>query len=89
MVLAKRPVVFLGTISYSLYLWQGMFLIAAWEHPTAWWRQWPANLLLSVAVAALSHYLVEKPLIRIGARLAARCSARPFSAQPIAVQDPA
>jgi peptidoglycan/LPS O-acetylase OafA/YrhL len=60
-----------------------MFLIAAWEHPTAWWRQWPANLLLSVAVAALSHYLVEKPLIRVGARLAARCSTDPAPLKPV------
>jgi len=83
------PVAWLGRISYSLYLWQGMFLIAALEHPAAWWRQWPANLVLSVAVAALSHYLVEKPLIRIGARLAARRSVRPYSAPAIPVQDPA
>jgi peptidoglycan/LPS O-acetylase OafA/YrhL len=83
------PVAWLGRISYSLYLWQGMFLIAAWEHPAAWWRQWPANLVLSVAVAALSHYLVEKPLIRIGARLASRCSAQTRPAQPIPVQDAA
>src|SRR5579859_3454716 len=90
------PVAWLGRISYSLYLWQGMFLIAAWEHPAAWWRQWPANLILSVSVAALSHYAVEKPLIRIGARLASRCSAQSYSAQPIPeskmdlqVQDPA
>jgi peptidoglycan/LPS O-acetylase OafA/YrhL len=83
------PVVWLGRISYSLYLWQGMFLIAAWEHPMAWWRQWPANLILSVLVAAASHYLVEKPLIRVGARLASRSSTRPCTAQPIAVHDPA
>ncbi len=81
------PVAWLGRISYSLYLWQGMFLISAWEHPAAWWRQWPANLLLSVSVAVLSHYLGEKPLIRIGARLASRCSAQPSSMQPIPVHD--
>ena len=74
------PVAWLGRISYSLYLWQAMFLIPAWEHPAAWWRQWPANLVLSVSVAALSHYLVERPLIRAGARLNGK---RPYATVPM------
>jgi peptidoglycan/LPS O-acetylase OafA/YrhL len=65
------PVAWLGRISYSLYLWQQLFLVAGWEHPTHWWRMWPFNLLACLVTAAASYYLLEKPLIRIGRRLAA------------------
>ncbi|HEV8145539.1 MAG TPA: acyltransferase [Bryobacteraceae bacterium] len=66
------PLAWLGRISYSLYLWQGFFLVPAWEHPSAWWRQAPMNLVLSFAAATASYYLVERPMIRLGRRLLSR-----------------
>lgn len=66
------PVTWIGRISYSLYLWQALFLVPGWEHPTHWWQQWPANLPLAVAVAALSYYAIEKPLLRAGRKLASQ-----------------
>lgn len=74
-VLDSGPVVWLGRMSYSLYLWQAIFLIPAWEHPQGWWHLWPANLILSVLAATACHYLVEKPCIRLGQRAAERFSA--------------
>jgi peptidoglycan/LPS O-acetylase OafA/YrhL len=65
------PLAWLGRISYSLYLWQELFLTPGWEPASQWWRHWPWNLLAAFAAATLSYYLVEKPLIRIGRRLAA------------------
>ena len=64
------PVAWLGRISYSLYLWQQFFLVAGSEHPTQWWRMWPFNLAACLLTAMASYYLIEKPLIRIGRRLA-------------------
>ena len=66
------PVAWIGRISYSLYLWQALFLYPGWEHPAHWWQQWPANLPVTVAVAALSYYVIEKPLQRVGRKLASQ-----------------
>lgn len=69
--LSFGPLAWLGRISYSLYLWQELFLTPGWEPASQWWRHWPWNLLASLAAAIVSYYFVEKPLIRIGRRLAA------------------
>ena len=68
------PLAWLGRISYSLYLWQELFLTPGWEPAHQWWRHWPWNLLASLTAAVLSYYLIEKPLIRMGRRLAASLS---------------
>ncbi len=68
-VLDWAPVMWIGRISYSLYLWQALFLYPGWEHPAHWWQQWPANLPVTVAVAALSYCAIEKPLLRWGRKL--------------------
>jgi peptidoglycan/LPS O-acetylase OafA/YrhL len=69
--LSWAPLAWLGRISYSLYLWQELFLTPGWEPASQWWRHWPWNLLASLGAAILSYYFVEKPLIRVGRRLAA------------------
>jgi peptidoglycan/LPS O-acetylase OafA/YrhL len=66
------PLAWLGRISYSLYLWQELFLTPGWEPSLQWWRHWPWNLLASFAAATVSYYLVEKPLIHTGRRFAVR-----------------
>jgi peptidoglycan/LPS O-acetylase OafA/YrhL len=53
------PVVWLGRISYSLYLWQELFCSNAALH---------AGFMLvlpSVACACLSYYLIEQPMLRL------------------------
>jgi peptidoglycan/LPS O-acetylase OafA/YrhL len=69
--LGWTPVAWLGRISYSLYLWQELFLTPGWEPASQWWRHWPWNLPAALAAATLSYYFVEKPLIRTGRRIAA------------------
>ena len=69
--LASRPLVWLGEMSYGLYLWH----LPVQRTMTSQWREaWatPAGSLLAMAMsfavslllAALSYYLVERPLVR-------------------------
>lgn len=64
----------LGHISYSLYLWQQLFLV--WSpHQVADLRTlqlFPINIILALVCAYLSFRLVEKPFIAIGHRVANR-----------------
>jgi len=60
-ILNARPVVYLGTLSYSLYLWQQPFLD---RYSTAWVCAFPQNLGLAGVTALASYYLVERPLLR-------------------------
>jgi peptidoglycan/LPS O-acetylase OafA/YrhL len=52
------PVVWLGRISYSLYLWQQPFFFAPAGQPAY-------KLLFGVALACCSYYLVEQPVLRL------------------------
>ena len=56
------PMTWLGTLSYSLYLWQEPFL-NSWSRD--WFTTWPVNLLLAFACAIFSYYLVEKPFLKL------------------------
>ncbi len=58
------PLMYVGTLSYSLYLWQQMFLFPS-SGNIAWFQAFPANLGFAFFAAILSHYLVEKPFLRI------------------------
>jgi peptidoglycan/LPS O-acetylase OafA/YrhL len=68
-VLNARPLVAIGLISYSLYLWQQPFLDRA---SSQWWAAFPANLLLAVACAVASYFLVERPSFALRTRLEKR-----------------
>lgn len=61
-----RPVAFVGTISYSLYLWQALFLNRESGSILA---AFPANLAFAFTCALLSYYLVERPMLRLRGRV--------------------
>src|SRR5450432_910593 len=52
------PVVWLGRVSYSLYLWQEPFFYAPPGQPAY-------KLLVGVGLACLSYYLVERPVLTL------------------------
>lgn len=56
------PVIYIGLISYSLYLWHWSILVLGkWTIGVGAWSA-PILLLLTVLIAAFSYHLVEKPL---------------------------
>ncbi len=72
-ILEWQPMRWIGTLAYSLYIWQELFLpemasvmarggFRALQRP-------PWNLLALLVAACLSRYLVEIPMNRIGHRL--------------------
>jgi peptidoglycan/LPS O-acetylase OafA/YrhL len=74
-ILEWRPLRWVGTISYSLYLWQMLFLppLAYMGYGVfRYLQQPPLNLLAIFVFACLSRYLLEVPMIRLGHRLSAR-----------------
>ena len=60
-ILNTRGFVFFGTISYSLYLWQQLCLsnVPDW---TSSLGGLPSRIALTIALAATSYYLLERPL---------------------------
>ncbi len=79
-VLNTRPLIAVGVLSYSLYLWQEPFLYFRGE---GWATAFPQNIVLAFAAATASYFLVERPFLALKERF----GARPSSA-PIVRQDP-
>lgn len=58
------PLVWVGKISYSLYLWQQIFAPFPGTE-SLWFTKFPVNLFLSFLLATLSYYCLELPLLRL------------------------
>jgi len=72
-ILNLAPLRWIGRISYSLYLWQQLFLVPTWELHVLPYVQRPfLNLAMCFLCATVSYYLIERPMIRLGRRLEAR-----------------
>jgi peptidoglycan/LPS O-acetylase OafA/YrhL len=77
-LLNLRPVRAAGVLSYSLYLWQEVFLNHASTAPIC---AFPANILLALAAAALSYGAIEQPFLRLRDRLEASPEPREMEPQ--------
>jgi peptidoglycan/LPS O-acetylase OafA/YrhL len=76
--LELAPLRYLGRLSYSLYLWQQLFFVSHYGSESAhiaWLQRWPMCLLMTLAAAMFSYYLVERPFLRAGRWVIARRSA--------------
>jgi peptidoglycan/LPS O-acetylase OafA/YrhL len=56
------PLVWVGVLSYSLYLWQNPFLLGGLDKV---WTSFPYNLGFAFAAALLSYYLIERPFLQL------------------------
>jgi peptidoglycan/LPS O-acetylase OafA/YrhL len=65
-LLARRPLVWLGTISYGIYLWHWPIFLALNGERTGWagLPLFGARCAATVAVAAASWWLIEQPIRR-------------------------
>ncbi len=80
-VLNARPIVHLGVLSYSIYLWQTLFLharnVSVFRSMDKYIGNFPGNWVAVWIVATLSFYLVEKPSLRLRDRLITRLRRNP------------
>ena len=63
-LLESRPAVFIGWISYSLYIWHGLLNGCDW-----WVCGFPQRVVLAFLVSVASYQIVEKPFNRLRSRL--------------------
>jgi len=63
-LLSLKPLAWLGTISYSIYVWQALFMLP-WSSAVRSWLFCVALPLFAIA----SYYWIEKPSTRFGRRL--------------------
>jgi peptidoglycan/LPS O-acetylase OafA/YrhL len=74
--LNSAPAVYIGALSYSLYLWQQPFLALEGSHPmlhlSGDWKLLmnPLARVVAIGICTLgSYYIVERPMLRLRARL--------------------
>lgn len=63
-LLNLRVMVRIGIYSYSIYLWQQLFL----EEKTNWINQFPQNIILVFVCAILSYHVIELPFLKLKSR---------------------
>jgi peptidoglycan/LPS O-acetylase OafA/YrhL len=86
-ILESTPLRYLGKLSYSIYLWQQLFLC-----PDRWrsaelgsLQTFPLNLLFAFTLAALSYYIVERPFRTFGHQIARHVGLRQKITAPLSL----
>lgn len=76
--LNNPTIVFIGAMSYSLYIWQEPFLSRpeVFGSSNTWFLSFPTDLMLIFAIAFLSYWFLEKPLARVRRNFRARLPSR-------------
>ena len=80
-----RPLVVIGLLSYSIYLWQQLFLDRTTDQVIT---TFPLNLFLAAIAATASYTLIERPSLRRRPSLEERWLGRRPQVALLAPQDP-
>jgi peptidoglycan/LPS O-acetylase OafA/YrhL len=67
-----KGLIYVGTISYSIYIWQQIFFYTSAKDfgvPDYFFFHFPFNLILAIAVGMASFYLIERPMMSLRKRL--------------------
>ena len=65
-ILNSKVLVKIGILSYSLYVWQELFLNGEYFH--LWYNKFPLNIFMVFVVAFISYYVIEKPILHLKKR---------------------
>lgn len=60
-VLNLKIINYIGTLSYSIYLWQQLFIYQS----DFWINKFPQNLIFIFLAALFSYYIIEKPFLKL------------------------
>ena len=71
------PMMFIGKLSYSLYLWQQLFFHYSFI------PMFPLNVIGTAGIASASYFLLEKPFLKLRSNLRRRGTASKTSVAPI------
>jgi peptidoglycan/LPS O-acetylase OafA/YrhL len=72
-ILNSAPMVWIGGMSYSIYLCQEPFFD---PHVQNWLTMFPLNLVYTLIAAMICRYAVEKPFLDLRSRMSARTAAK-------------
>jgi peptidoglycan/LPS O-acetylase OafA/YrhL len=70
-LLQARPIIYLGRISFGLYIFHTMMLFACLKvlgHIASWWLIPPAALAMTIIVASVSYRWFETPFLQLKVR---------------------
>jgi peptidoglycan/LPS O-acetylase OafA/YrhL len=70
-ILNARPIAYLGLLSYSIYIWQELFLSTPEDFGfrSSPLLTFPINIMLTLVVGMASYHLLESPLLRLRVKL--------------------
>lgn len=67
-IMELPPLVFIGRISYGLYLWHNVIWLLLATLPWPWWKHFAVSVAATAGIALASYYLIEKPCLRLKKR---------------------
>jgi len=69
-ILNLRVINYIGILSYSIYLWQQIFM----NKSAYWYNQFPANIVCIMIAAMISYYMIEKPFLKLKSKFITQIS---------------